>query len=71
MILMSRYLIFFGSVTQKIMDLLLDTHAFIWWYNKPSQLPEKVLTACQDASNVLMLSVASVWEMQIKTQLEN
>lgn len=51
------------------MKLLLDTHAFIWWYNEPDQLPQQVLAACQDTSNTLMLSVASVWEMQIKSQL--
>ena len=51
------------------MKLLLDTHAFIWWYNESDQLPQQVLSACQDTSNSLMLSVASVWEMQIKSQL--
>jgi PIN domain nuclease of toxin-antitoxin system len=52
-----------------LMKLLLDTHAFIWWYNDPQQLPEPVLLACRDTSNLLLLSVASVWEMQIKSQL--
>lgn len=52
-----------------MMKLLLDTHAFIWWYNEPQRLPAKVLAACQDVENSLMLSVASAWEMQIKTQL--
>lgn len=51
------------------MKLLLDTHAFIWWYNTPERLPKHVLLACQDKNNSLMLSVASVWEMQIKAQL--
>lgn len=51
------------------MKLLLDTHAFIWWYNEPDRLPQQVLSACQDTSNSLVLSVASVWEMQIKSQL--
>ena len=51
------------------MKLLLDTHAFIWWYNEPERLPAKVLSACQNPTNTLILSVASVWEMQIKTQL--
>ncbi|MFZ0544361.1 MAG: type II toxin-antitoxin system VapC family toxin [Candidatus Promineifilaceae bacterium] len=51
------------------MKLLLDTHAFIWWYNAPGRLPAKVLSACQDVNNSLLLSVASVWEIQIKTQL--
>lgn len=51
------------------MKLLLDTHAFIWWANAPEKLSETALKACQDNDNDLILSVASVWEMQIKTQL--
>ncbi|MBE2202663.1 MAG: type II toxin-antitoxin system VapC family toxin [Anaerolinea sp.] len=51
------------------MKLLLDTHAFIWWYNEPQRLPTKVLLACQDIENTLSLSVAAIWEMQIKAQL--
>jgi PIN domain nuclease of toxin-antitoxin system len=51
------------------MKLLLDTHTFIWWSNEPEKLSESVLTACQDESNTLILSVVSVWEMQIKMQL--
>ncbi len=51
------------------MKLLLDTHVFIWWFNEPEKLSKKVLAACEDNDNELILSVASVWEMQIKSQL--
>jgi PIN domain nuclease of toxin-antitoxin system len=51
------------------MKLLLDTHTFIWWANEPEKLPEKVVAACQDSRNTLILSVVSAWEMQIKMQL--
>ena len=51
------------------MNLLLDTHTFIWWDSDPSKLSEKVLALCQTAENRLLLSVASIWEMQIKAQL--
>jgi PIN domain nuclease of toxin-antitoxin system len=51
------------------MKLLLDTHAFIWWASEPQRLSQKVLTLCQDRANTLMISVASIWEMQIKLQL--
>lgn len=51
------------------MKLLLDTHAFIWWDNEPAKLSPRVLALCQDRTNILLLSVASVWEMQIKLQL--
>ena len=51
------------------MNLLLDTHAFIWWSIDPDKLSPGARAACEDAANQLMLSVASVWEMQIKAQL--
>lgn len=51
------------------MKLLLDTHAFIWWDSDPTRLSPRVLTLLQDQDNLLLLSVASVWEMQVKQQL--
>lgn len=51
------------------MRLLLDTHAFLWWDLEPSRLSSRVLLLCQDPGNQLVLSVASVWEMEIKAQL--
>ena len=51
------------------MIFLLDTHAFIWWDSQSNRLSSQVLAACTDPSNDLLLSVASVWEMQIKVQL--
>lgn len=51
------------------MKLLLDTHTFIWWDSDVSRLSPKVLQLCQDPANTLLLSVASIWEMQIKQQL--
>jgi PIN domain nuclease of toxin-antitoxin system len=51
------------------MKLLLDTHAFIWWDSEPAKLSPQVLSLCQDRQNTLLLSVASVWEMQIKLQM--
>src|SRR5690349_18515013 len=51
------------------MKVLFDTHSFIWWATEPTKLSELALTSCQDKDNILLLSVASVWEMQIKLQL--
>ena len=51
------------------MKMLLDTHTFIWWDSAPEKLSKRVLNLCENRSNILMLSVASVWEMQIKLQL--
>ena len=49
--------------------LLLDTHIFIWWADQPEKLSPAALSALEDEANELLLSVASVWEMQIKIQL--
>ena len=49
--------------------LLLDTHIFIWWADQPEKLSPAALSALEDETNELILSVASVWEMQLKIQL--
>ncbi len=51
------------------MRILLDTQIFIWWADNPEKLSNSVLSALADDSNDLHLSVASVWEMQIKIRL--
>lgn len=51
------------------MKLLLDTHVFIWWADQQERLSATALSALNDEANDLILSVASVWEMQIKFQL--
>jgi len=49
--------------------LLLDTHTFIWWDTDPARLSLAALALCSDPANLLVLSVASLWEIQIKRQL--
>ena len=51
------------------MNLLLDTHVFLWLNDTPEKLSPAALAACQDENNILFLSLASVWEIQIKQQL--
>ena len=51
------------------MKLLLDTHTFIWWDSDPSKLTPQALALLQDPANVVLLSVVSAWEIQIKRQL--
>jgi PIN domain nuclease of toxin-antitoxin system len=51
------------------MKVLLDTHAFIWWDSDPAKPSPQARAACEDRTNVVLLSVASAWEMQIKLQL--
>jgi len=52
-----------------MMKVLLDTHAFIWLDTQPEKLSKTALEVCQNVDNQLYLSMASVWEMQIKVQL--
>ena len=51
------------------MHLLLDAHAFLWLDSDPGKLSATASQICGDPSNTLWLSVASVWEMQIKIGL--
>ena len=48
---------------------LLDTHTFIWWDSDPGKISSAAMTFLRDASNQVLLSVVSVWEMVIKQQL--
>jgi len=51
------------------MNLLLDTHAFIWFINGDNQLPKKVIKLIEDSNNQCYLSIASIWEIAIKVSL--
>jgi PIN domain nuclease of toxin-antitoxin system len=49
--------------------LLLDTHTFIWWNGEPHKLSPHARHLCEEPDAELVLSVVSLWEMQIKLQL--
>ncbi|HSK73002.1 MAG TPA: hypothetical protein VK892_14985 [Pyrinomonadaceae bacterium] len=51
------------------MNLLLDSHAFVWMHEEPHKLSVKVAYEILNPSNQIFLSVASVWELQIKIAL--
>jgi PIN domain nuclease of toxin-antitoxin system len=51
------------------MNLLLDTQAFLWLDSDQARLSTQARQACSNAQNMLWLSVASAWEMQIKIAL--
>jgi PIN domain nuclease of toxin-antitoxin system len=48
------------------MDLLLDTHAFIWWAGVDKRLAEVVRAAIADAENRVVVSAVTIWEISIK-----
>jgi PIN domain nuclease of toxin-antitoxin system len=51
------------------MNLLFDTHIFLWLNQSPEKLPMDVLELCNDSANTLFLSHVSPWEIQVKTNL--
>jgi len=51
------------------MNLLLDSHAFVWMHEEAHKLSVKVAYEILNPSNQIFLSVASVWELQIKITL--
>lgn len=51
------------------MRVLLDTHTFIGLDSTPETLSAQVRQICQDTSNELYISLASLWEVQIKLSL--
>lgn len=51
------------------MNVLLDTHTFIWYFQGSEQVSLKALETLEDLDNILYLSIASLWEIAIKTGL--
>jgi PIN domain nuclease of toxin-antitoxin system len=47
-------------------DLLLDTHVFLWWDAAASDLSAACRAAIADPSNRIFVSAASVWEIGVK-----
>lgn len=51
------------------MKLLLDTHALLWWFTDDPRLSERARALIGDASNVILVSAASAWEIATKHRL--
>jgi len=51
------------------MRLLLDTHTVLWFINDDSRLPPHIREMLNDKSNVVRVSMISLWEMSIKSRL--
>jgi PIN domain nuclease of toxin-antitoxin system len=51
------------------MNLLLDTHAFLWWLAGDEALSSAANAAIADESNMIYVSAASVWEIATKHRL--
>ena len=55
--------------TAESQRFLLDTHTFLWLATDPERVRPEVRSRLADASAEVWLSVASIWEMAIKTSL--
>lgn len=51
------------------MNLLLDSHSFIWMHHEPHKLSVMVAMEILNPAIVLFLSIVSIWEIQVKIQL--
>jgi PIN domain nuclease of toxin-antitoxin system len=52
------------------MDLLLDTHAFLWFISGDKLLPNMVVDQIVDSDNKCFVSIASIWEIVIKLSID-
>ena len=52
------------------MKYLLDTHIIIWWSENNKKLKPEFKKIIADSNNIIFASVASVWEIIIKTKLK-
>jgi PIN domain nuclease of toxin-antitoxin system len=51
------------------MTYLLDTHTLIWFLRSSAALPARVRNLLQDEASTLAISIATPWEMSIKTSI--
>jgi PIN domain nuclease of toxin-antitoxin system len=49
------------------MKYLLDTHTLLWALEAPESLPDSVRGILEDPSSSLLISIATPWELAIKT----
>jgi PIN domain nuclease of toxin-antitoxin system len=51
------------------MQLLLDTHALLWWFTDDDRLSSTARNLIADESNDIFVSAASAWEIATKQRL--
>lgn len=51
------------------MNLLLDTHVFLWWDRRDRALNAEARALIADPANQVFVSAASIWEISIKRRL--
>ena len=51
------------------MSMLLDSHAFLWFFTNDSQLSTNAQSIIADPNNDALVSPASYWEIAIKVSI--
>jgi len=51
------------------MKLLLDTHTALWWVNEYENLSSNAKKLLLDEACILYISIASIWEIAIKSSI--
>jgi PIN domain nuclease of toxin-antitoxin system len=51
------------------MNLLLDTHALLWWLDDSPKLSVGASRVIADGRNIVFVSAATIWETRIKQSL--
>jgi|WetSurMetagenome_2_1015567.scaffolds.fasta_scaffold132890_2 PIN domain nuclease of toxin-antitoxin system len=51
------------------MKYLLDTHAFLWFVSGSTELNSSIINLIKNPNNNFFISIASLWEISIKTSL--
>ncbi len=51
------------------MQYLIDTHVFLWFVSQAKELSPTAKTLIEDGQNEIFISIASLWEISIKTAL--
>jgi PIN domain nuclease of toxin-antitoxin system len=52
-----------------VKQVLLDTHALVWWLEEKEKLSRNARAVISDPETVVFVSAASAWELAIKTRI--
>jgi PIN domain nuclease of toxin-antitoxin system len=51
------------------MEVILDTHALLWWVNEPKRLSKRANSILTNTDTTVLVSAAVAWELAIKVNL--
>ena len=51
------------------MRILIDTHTFLWFIEAAPEISPRAKSLIEDKSSEVLISVASLWELSIKTSI--